>query len=268
MRKIRNVYRRFKEIINQLGEIQYWESKRDDGYTIGLPAVLGRVLRKWGMPIGDKNIQNSDLPEVIREGNNRVKREYLRQMIAEDGSFSFKGGGWRFKWNRAVTLYSTRMENYSLIPRIGESEQEFLIRHGERKTTDYKNPYSKKEGPTEQIVITKGRLDELLLDSNPEIATKSLSFQKMIMENTSRLLESEKKIVESLGIEVVRRWDSVVLYSETGKISLLWSCTSRKNRDAAIWAKVAPPDHKRKMKSVEKSIEWGLFERHLPSRFK
>jgi len=171
--------RRFKEIISQLGEIQYWESKREDGHVIGLPAVFGRMLAVWGMPIGDKSILNSDLPKVIKDGTNRVKQEYLSQLIAEDGSFSFKGGGWRFKWSRAVTLYSGKMEKYGLESRMGYSQQQFLIEHGERRTTDFKNPDSIKEEPTKQIVITKGELDNFMIDS--EIATGALQFHNMIM---------------------------------------------------------------------------------------
>jgi len=69
---------RFKEIISQLGDVQYWESKRKDGYVIGLPAALGRMLLVWGMPIGDKSILNSDLPMLIKSETDRVKQEYLR----------------------------------------------------------------------------------------------------------------------------------------------------------------------------------------------
>jgi len=260
--------KRFKEIISQLGEIQYWETKRDDGYVIGLPAVVGRMLLVWGMPIGDKNILNSDLPTLIKTGADRVKQEYLSQMIAEDGSFSFKGGGWRIKWTRAVTLYSERMEKYGLSSRIDKSEQQFLTRYGERKTTDFKQSHSIKGSPTELIVISKGKLDEMILDSNSAVAIESQRFYQMIMKNESKLLESEKQIAEHFGINITRRWDRVVLYPETGKISLIWSCTTSRNRDAAIWAKIAPPDHARKMRMVDKALKWGLFERHLPSSFK
>ncbi|MHA1136944.1 MAG: hypothetical protein ACTSSE_10700 [Candidatus Thorarchaeota archaeon] len=189
-------------------------------------------------------------------------------MIAEDGSFFFKGGGWRFKWNRAVTLYSKKMEKYELQTRIGNPEQEFLTQYGEKKTTNFNNPHSNKEGVTDQIVISKGQLDELMSDSDSVTAADALRFHKMIMGNECKLLESEKKIAEHFNIDISKRWDRVVLYPETGRISLLWSCTTRRNRNAAIWAKIAPLDHKRKMRMVNKAIKWGLFDRHLPSSFK
>ena len=259
--------KRFKEIVSQLGDVQYWEVKREDGHVIGLPALIGRMLEKWGMPVGDKSVLNPALPEVIKYGLGEVKLEYLKQLIAEDGSFSFKGGGWRIKWNRAVTLYSKRMEKYGVPSRIEESERQFLISHGERKETEYNNPYSKRTEPTERIVLNKGLLDSLMRSPDSKIASAAHRFQEMVNASKSRLLEDEMKIPESFGINVTRRLDCVVMYPETGKISILWNATTDRNRDAAIWAKISSPDHARKMLAVKRAAEWGLFERHLPDDY-
>jgi hypothetical protein len=255
---------RFKEIIGQLGDVQYWEIERTDGHVIGLPAVIGRMLERWGMPTGDKSILNPRLPEVILNGSDEVQLEYLRQLIAEDGSFSFKGGGWRIKWNRAVTLTSNRMKDYGVEPRISDSEIQFLISKGETTETEYNNPYSKRTEPTEKIVMNRGRLDELMKDPDSEIVSAAHRFHRMVMSNISRLLDDELNIPQQFGINVTRRFDNVVLYPETGKVSILWSASTDRNRDAAIWVKLAPPDHARKMDMVHAAIEWGLFERHLP----
>ncbi len=251
---------RFKEIMSQIGDIQFTETIRKDGTVLGMPVVVGKLIEHWRMPIGDKSVINPKLPDYIINGRPELMTEYLKQMVSEDGSFTDKGTGWRFKWNRAVVLDCDKMEEYGLKSRIESNDIAFLMDYGTREIRNYRNPHSRKEDVSPIITMTIKELRELKDDDNSEVSQRAQSLNNCIINNRSNLMDGERHIANNVGIETTVTPMTITLYSDSGRVSVLWEGRSQTQTDASIWGLIAPPDHKRKLTKVAEAISQGLVK--------
>jgi hypothetical protein len=130
----------FKNHVAQLGEAHYREVVGDNGFTcIWYTSVLGKLLQKRGMTVGDKAMCNEGLPEFIREGSPETSCTYFRQMWAEDGSFTvgpYNRGV--FSWSRCVALHDpTKNARYGLDLGVTQKHIELVREFRDRITNDF-----------------------------------------------------------------------------------------------------------------------------------
>jgi hypothetical protein len=58
---------------------------KDGVEYILFPRIIGRVLTFMGVPYGNKINQNQGIPELIKKGNNKIKRAFLQQFFDDEG---------------------------------------------------------------------------------------------------------------------------------------------------------------------------------------
>ena len=79
----------------------------------------------------------------------------------------------------------------------------------------------------------------------------SNSLRDAISNSPNNLIEDEKKIAESLGIQINLSPISVKYYPRSGRVSVKRTATTASKEDALLWGTMCPPNDKRKRKQVE-----------------
>jgi hypothetical protein len=212
------------------------------------PAVIGRVLHRWGMPMGDKFMHAFCLPDEVQKGSIRVRCAYLKEVIPEDGSFAVYGKKRIFRIGRSVVLDAgEKSKHYSFIPKITDELKEVFLRlavkNPQTKNSDTVAHYEKK--------LTWGRLKKASQPPQESFfAQKITELQKLVIDNPPELLVSEKNLLASLGIRtrIVPRY--ITLY-HSSRISVSWELMTRGRNEAIKWALLALPSSGYKQKNVE-----------------
>jgi len=240
----------FKGHVAQLGEAYYREVVDDKGVTrIRYTSVVGKLLEKRGMTVGDKAMCNDDLPEFIREGSPETVCVYFSQMWAEDGSFAVRPnqsnlGG--FRWDRAVALHDpTKNARYGLDLGITQKHIELVRKFGDRITNDLFGP---------QRHLTGRSLRNLGNSPNESVSSYACELHNIVLENPNRLMVSEMRMLkEKLGIMTTPYLARITFYEGTGRLSSLWSAQTNSNMDAIRAAILTTPDDIKKKRATE---EW------------
>jgi hypothetical protein len=216
--------------------------------TLRFPVVIGRVLHRWGMPMGDKFMQVFCLPDEVLKGSIRVRCAYLKEVIPEDGSFGVYGRKRIFRIGRSVVLDAgEKSKRSNFTPKITDELKEVFsqlaIKNPRKKDSDTVAHYEKK--------LTWGRLKKA--SQSPQksfFAQNIIELQKLVYDNPPELLVSEKALLASLGIKtrIVPRY--ITLY-QTGRMSVSWELMTRGRNEAIKWALQAPPSSGHKQKNVE-----------------
>jgi hypothetical protein len=237
-----------KSLFNQLGDIQFYELKREDGITeIQYPKIIGQLFEQWGMPIGDRAIQNMGLPTNITQGNRDIKIAYIHEFIPEDGSFdsgdNIKG---RFRWARTVVLDAgPKNEMYGLVPQLTKENRDFIRQYGTEKTV-----FFQPDIPSTHIRLSWKMLQELKDSQIPQERKAAERLIKIIESNPSNLLEDEKRICESLGFRITCKPVAICLWSSR-RTTFIWEAGTADINSALKWAHLAPPNDTRKRAKVE-----------------
>lgn len=229
-----------------LGDVYINEELREDKATrLTIAVSVGRFVEKWGIPVGDKIIQQYNLHPAILNGNILVKCAYLSELIPEDGGFyNDEGSGW-FEWKRAVILDAgPKNEVYSFEPKISSEQKTLLAQHGTIKKRRIRD-----EQPKDEIILRWTQIQELT--KNPE-NHEFQKLKKIIEENPCLLLEDEKKLCESLGIQIYKTPKEIHI-QESGRVSVIWKANTKNQKNAVRWALLAPPSSGYKRRAV---LEW------------
>ncbi len=77
----------FSKNLNEVfGKVHYNMEYQRHCYMIRIgTGTVGELFRKAGVPVGKKYALNSDLPWVVKEGNNGLKRQYLSAIFDDEG---------------------------------------------------------------------------------------------------------------------------------------------------------------------------------------
>jgi len=79
---------RVKEAVRKVfGEVEPHESKERNEISYHSLAIAS-ALEKMGIPVGEKVGQSYHVPEVVRQGDENIKRAYLYQTMMDEGSWS------------------------------------------------------------------------------------------------------------------------------------------------------------------------------------
>lgn len=219
------------------------------GYNLRFPAVVGRILHRWGVPIGDKLIQAVRLPETVLYGSNRIHCAYLQEVIPEDGAFGVYENKVRFLIGRTKVLDAgEKSEQYNFTSLIAED----LIKVFAQLAT--KNNRKKKNSTIAHHVMTLtwGKLKETSkTPQNQELSEKIEQLKQLVLRNSPELLADEKSLLEGIGIKNRMVPIRITLF-QTGRISVNWELVTRGRNEVLKWALLAPPSSGRKRRDVEK----------------
>ncbi|MFX1577188.1 MAG: hypothetical protein ACFFCF_08425 [Promethearchaeota archaeon] len=234
---VRNLFR------NHLGEIHCHETSQN---RLVFSSVVGRILTKWGVPIGDKHLHHEfRLPEFIRKGNMRTKVAYLQEVIPEDGCFFTEQSRAWFSINRAKVLDGGSLsKKYEFVSRISPELKEFVRRWG--KEVSYG-----KGGDYQKHVLLGGKLWRLTeLKDSPVVRQRARLLRDLIKDNPCKLLDDEVRLAKSIGIKMTKRVKEISLF-DSGRVSVTWYAKTRRQKDTINWAVLAAPASGYKRREVE-----------------
>lgn len=234
--------------IKELGDVEFSELQHSNGCTrLNLPAIIGRLLERWGMPVGDRAILNLGLPHTILEANHEIKRIYLQELIPEESSFITRDNC--FRWSRTAVLDAgPKSEKYSFVSKIGQKHLAIISKFGSQTQRSFGNNQSRKV-----IRLIWGHLRTIADSEMKGFAHDAKVLQKVVLANPPKLMRDEVALCKSLGIEISNNPVVLNLF-ETGRVSVTWHATTASTTDGIKWALQALPHDLRKRIKVEKFL--------------
>lgn len=235
-----------KTLVQSLGNVYIAHDERLGADRLNMPVTLGRLLESLGVPAGDKHLSSRyRLPELIRNGSDRVKRAYLAEVIPEDGYFDTHGRA-KFGIKRAQILNAgTKAETYNFQPKISPQLQQFIQQHGEKRINQFRDEPSR-----EETILVWGKIKKLEKSTNSQISNAAKQLREIIEKNPCQLLEDEIALLKSLGINMTKRPKEIHMQSSQ-RISMMWETYTTKEKDALRWAQLALPSSNPKCRIVE-----------------
>jgi hypothetical protein len=246
--------KRVRELIRTVGEVKYHLfPKSEKTMYIIFPVIIGRLLEQWGMPIGDKALQEVRIPSYIMMGPTHLKRIYFSEMIPEDGSFSKKPRNeGLFEWSRSVVLFDfVKGEKYGFVQKLSFNEIEFIRKHG-KETTLF--------GSESVIRLKWNYLKELVASNDIEIAATAGKIIQIVYENPPSILEDEIILAESLGINLSQWISKINFFQRTKRVSVQWSISTSNRKNTIRFGILAPPN------SEEKNTAFESWLNNLPKK--
>lgn len=235
------------KLVKQLGDVEYSIVNNRGSIRLNFPAVLGRLLEYWGLPVGDKVLQNIGLPPTITRGSPTLKRIYLQELIPEEGSFISRDSC--FRWSRSVVLISgPKGEKYDFKPKINEECIQLISKFG----TPMKCTFGGDKART-VIRLIWGTLLDIKESRSKLISDTAEKLEKKVLSTPPQLLEDEVALCKGLGIEI-SHGPVVVNSFESGRISVTWHAVTASIADSVLWAKLAPPRDERKRALVDEML--------------
>ncbi|MHA1138239.1 MAG: hypothetical protein ACTSSE_17305 [Candidatus Thorarchaeota archaeon] len=231
---------RVQEIIREFGDIPLEPIFRRGVYDVHIRNQIGLMVIKEGMTPGNKTIQNPGLPESYKHWSEEARGAYLEELICEDGNFNKSTG---FSWYRNHALHDSNEH--------GKYDFESVVTPAEIELIKEKDSQSK--GLVPKYELSMGELDRMCESSDSKRSQVAKSLREAVLNSPNNLIEDEKKIAESLGIEINLSPVSVKYYPRSGRVSVKHTATTASKEDAAKWGKMCPPNDERKRKKVE---EW------------
>ncbi|MHA2302884.1 MAG: hypothetical protein ACXACD_18215, partial [Candidatus Thorarchaeota archaeon] len=229
---------RVQDILGNLGDFRLEAKFRKGVYEVHIQNQIGLMMIDEGMTPGNKTLQNPSLPEEFLNWSEKARRAYLEELIPEDGSFSMTRG---FSWCRNHALYdSNASDHYRFEPVITTNEVDLVKQSGNAT-----------KGLVPQRELSFGKLERLQQSDNRNHSQAATNLVKAISESPNNLIEDEKEIAESLGIQITLSPACVKYFPKTGRVSVKWTATTTTKDDAERWADICPPNDERKRNDVE-----------------
>ncbi len=241
----RDRVRIFNEHIDRFGDVHRCEDVKPNGVIrIRYSRVLGRALERWGMPVGDKAMQDCGLPSWFMDAPSEVKVRYYSALWAEDGSFHVDDRNRGvFQVDRGIALYDpSKVEEYNGWEKATSKHALFVKAHGVRTESELFGKHTR---------LTSGMLDDLTQSTNPTIAENALSLKETIFKNQPRLMVDERSGLETFGVKTNDYFVYVTHFEKTGRLSALWHYQTSSYLDAMRIGLSCPPDDIRKKYAVE-----------------
>lgn len=228
---------RVKELLNQIGDVWILDIHDPDrGDSMQLPAVLGRLMQKIGIPFGDKVIQEFGVPTFILDGPPEILSAYLEELIPEEGAVTHAVyGGLKILWGRTVVLHEERTsKRYASPKQLKKEFIRFIKAHGEYE--ELRKCYR----------ISAGRLRNLKKSMNEKTAQLATELEKIVRSNPNSLMRDEQRLCRKLGIKTGRHLCYVRFYTKSGRVSAHWEAHTSSQMDVEKWWRVAPPNDVKK----------------------
>ena len=239
------------ETLAQLGEVGlsnlHWYGRL---YGFRMPPVIGRLLVRVGMPIGDKVLQGVRLPGFIINGSLKIQLAYLEELLPEEASFTVSRGKYaKIVLNRSVVLYDPNKGNrYEFEQEIERRHAEFIRQFGKMEMRSYG-----REASDQFYVFSLSKLRNLVDSAGRAVSTVASELLDVVLNTPPRYLLDEQRICDSIGIGTKVYPGVIALSERTNRVSVRW-CLQTSGQDEAIkWVLLAPPNDVIKRK---KTIEW------------
>ncbi|MGY5852132.1 MAG: hypothetical protein RTU92_01040, partial [Candidatus Thorarchaeota archaeon] len=233
-----------KEIVQTLGDMR-WSYFYDEGRIAGLrfPHVLGRLMKKLGIPSGDKSLQSYGLPDFILNGSPRIMVAYLQEMIPEDGYLNITSNTQGIGIGRNAILYDIEKGGiYGFAQRI--SNEHISLVQEEGRTN---------KGLVESKFLSIGRLRELIRSENYFLSKFATELMQIALQTPVLLLADEHQIIKRLGLVCpTPRIGQINWFPKTNRVSVTWTLTVSDQVSIAKWGLLAlPHDERKRMKLLE-----------------
>lgn len=248
---------KIRRMLQILGDIQCGPVYKKDGSIGGLklPGVVGRVLVKLGMPVGDKVLQGVRIPEFIMNGPPEVQLAYLEELIPEEGWVAIdEKDNIRIGWGRSVVLYDEKKaKKFKFKQKISTDIVELIEKYGVRHVREYLSG-------VEEIFFTLSidALNKIMDSANSDDASKAKELDRIIRENSSDFIEDEKHLCSSNGIMTSEQCPGqITRYLSSNRVSVKWTSKAASENDVALWGILASPNDEQKKQRLN-----GWMKRH------
>ncbi len=224
---------RVREILRELGNVWIlYIHDPDRGDSMQLPSVLGRLMHKLGIPLGDKVIQGFGVPPFIMDGSPEVVAAYLEELIPEEGAVTYSVyGGLKILWGRTVVLHEERAsKRYAEPKQLSKELIQFLREHGEY------------EELRQCFRLSAGRLRKLKKSTKKDTARLATQLDRIARNNPNLLLRDEQRLCRKLGIKTGRHLCYVRFYVKSGRVAAHWEAHNSSQKDVEKWWRIAPPN--------------------------
>jgi hypothetical protein len=243
---------RVRDLVGVLGSLHTPVIKNKDGSEGGfrLPNILGRLLIRLGMVVGDKSLQGMKLPDFIKYGTELIQSAYLEELIPEEGWITISEDDYpRIGVSRSVVLHdSLKGSKFGHVSKLSAEHVQFIRENGKRKVRSYG-----KSGVADVFrELSMGDLQRYQKSDNLHDAKMAHEIESIVRSNSSKYLDDEVFLCESTGIMMREPEPSLISMSEaTGRISVKWQTRTVGREDVALWGIVAPPNDVRKYKILK-----------------
>ncbi len=226
-----------REILSELGDVwivDYHDPNRGD--SMQLPTILGRLMHKIGIPLGDKVLQGYGIPSFILNAPLEVQAAYIEELIPEEGAVTYAVyGGLKILWGRTVVLHEERVsKQYATPKQLSKALIQFIKTQG--KYEELRKCYR----------LSAGRLRELKKSTNNDTARLATELDRLARSNPNLLLSDEQKLCRKLGIKTGHHLCYVRFYITSGRVSAHWEAHTSSQKDVERWWKIAPPNDVKK----------------------
>lgn len=215
--------------LRNFGDIELEAKHRTGDHEVYIPNQIGLMMIREGMTPGNKTINNPGLPPGFSDWSERAKRAYLEELIPEDGCFTQRG---RFSWCRSHALYIDSLkEDYEIDAKIGCPEIDLILEKGHPS-----------KGLIDQHVLYFANLQRIQNGEDLEKSAIARNLKEVVLTNRNRLIDDERRVAESLGIEIWLRPTGLKCFPRTGRVTVRWAAITRFREDAIRWARFCPPN--------------------------
>jgi hypothetical protein len=227
-----------QEILRNFGDITLVPKLHHGVYENHIPNQIGLMMIHEGMTPGSKVIQNPGLPKGYVNWSEEACRAYLEELIPEEGNFRTHRG---FSWNRNHALYDeAEGGKHHFKSVISTAEIQLIIDEGRRT-----------KGLVPQHNLAYGKLDELQFSDDLDKSIPAKRLIDAVKNSPNNLIEDEKKIAESLGIQISLSSSSIRYYPRSERVSVRHDARTTTKNDAIRWGTICPPNDQRKREQVE-----------------
>ncbi|MGY5852046.1 MAG: hypothetical protein RTU92_00605 [Candidatus Thorarchaeota archaeon] len=234
---------RFQDVTRQFGdsdnEVKF--RKRDNLYYQNVASPIGKALLKWGLKPGDRTIENHGLPEDAPKWDNLSKAEYLKAMVAQDGTVARN----RVKWHRSHTLHAgDKSDAYGFEPRISQKEVDLI------RSID--NPFTSKSD--KEIQLYWGGIKKLMQSDDESTRTTARELYDTILRNRNKLIDDEANMATDLGMDIDLRPRRVTFYKKSERVSIQWEAKTADIHSTIQWGIDCNIDHREKSEKLQRIV--------------
>jgi hypothetical protein len=212
-------------------------------YRLKIQNPYGYALNEWGIPSGDRSIQNYGLPKEVEKWSTNSIRAYAEDLIAEEGFVSSGSASWTR--SNVMRAGEKKRDKYEFESRVTQSEIELIYDKGATHPGDFEGERS----------LSWNEVKQLRNSDDSRNADAAQKLHNSVEANRNILIDDERKLIKRLGIRVSVDPLEVAYYSETGRLSVKWRAKTADGESTIRWALLCPPNHPEKRDALD---EWLL----------
>ncbi|MHA1948941.1 MAG: hypothetical protein ACW99G_03860 [Candidatus Thorarchaeota archaeon] len=185
--------------------------KREGDYAFYIASPMLNALRSWGIPAGDRTIQNYGLPKDSLNWSNLAIQGYLREMLAQEGNIDKNGV---INWSRSHAFHDgKRGPEYEFQSKLSDNALQFLQESKKMRSHN---------GMVSEVSIPIGKLETMCFKSDEYAVGISNEILSLVKAYRNRLIDDEKALAERIGIPIVLNPVRVSYFTKSDRVSVRW----------------------------------------------